>query len=164
MTRIWHKQYDAGIPLEINPNEFSSINDVLETAFRKFSDRPAFHNMGTTLTYQEIDQLSLKFASYLQNELKLQKGDRVAMVIDNSPYFYYIDQALQKLGMVNISIYPTLTAEETAFVLTDSGSKVLFTGNHFLLKIFLACGVETSYRPETTLTPYGVSSKRIPCK
>ncbi|MCC7297806.1 MAG: long-chain fatty acid--CoA ligase [Bacteroidia bacterium] len=69
-------------------------------------------------------------------ELGLQKGDRVALVMENCPEFYCIDQALQKLGMVNVSIYPTLTAEETAFILNDSGAKMLFVGNHFLLKKF----------------------------
>lgn len=64
----------------------------------------------------------------------LVKGDRVAMILENCPEFYCIDQALQKLGCVNVSIYPTLTPDETAFVLNDSGSRILFVGNHFLLK------------------------------
>ena len=66
MTKIWHKGYDAGVPYEINPNEYSSINDVLEVGFTKFKHLPAFHNMGTTLTYDQIEALSRKFASYLQ--------------------------------------------------------------------------------------------------
>lgn len=87
-------------------------------------------------TYQQIIDFADNIGSYLL-ELGLQKGDRVALVMENCPEFYCIDQALQKLGMVNISIYPTLTAEETAFILNDSGSKVLFVGNQFLLKKFL---------------------------
>lgn len=66
----------------------------------------------------------------------LQKGDRVALILENSPEFYCIDQALQKLGIINVSIYPTLTADETAFILNDSGARVLFVGNPFLLKKF----------------------------
>jgi long-chain acyl-CoA synthetase len=80
---------------------------------------------------QTIDNLTAWFISK-----GLQKGDRVAMILENCPEFYCIDQALQKLGCVNVSIYPTLTPDETAFVLNDSGSRILFVGNHFLLKKF----------------------------
>ncbi len=66
----------------------------------------------------------------------LQKGDRVALILENSPEFYCIDQSLQKLGIINVSIYPTLTAEETAFILNDSEARILFVGNPFLLKKF----------------------------
>ena len=66
----------------------------------------------------------------------LQKGDRVSLIMDNSPEFYCIDQSLQKLGLINVSIYPTLTPDETAFILNDSGAKILIVGNHFLLKKF----------------------------
>lgn len=66
----------------------------------------------------------------------LEKGDRVALCMDNCPEYYSIDQSLQKMGLVNVSIYTTLTAEETAFILNDSGAKLLFTGNAFLLKKF----------------------------
>jgi len=83
MTKIWHKAYDAGVPFEINPSEYSSINDMLEIGFKKFKTNPAFHNMGTTLSYEDIELQSRKFASYLQNDLHLQKGDRVALMMPN---------------------------------------------------------------------------------
>ena len=69
-------------------------------------------------------------------ELGLQKGDRVAILMENNPEYYCIDQALQKLGLVNVSIYSTLTPEETQFIINDSGAKVLFIGNHFSIKKF----------------------------
>lgn len=74
-------------------------------------------------------------ASFFINQ-GLQKGDRVAIMLENCPQYYFIDQAIQKLGLVNVSIYPTLTPEETAFILNDSGSKLIFAGNAFLLKKF----------------------------
>lgn len=74
MSKIWHKHYDAGVPSEINTDEYSSINDVIEVGFQKFKSNPAFHNMGTTLSYQDIEVMSRKFASYLQNDLKLKKA------------------------------------------------------------------------------------------
>ncbi len=67
-------------------------------------------------------------------ECSLVKGDRVAIMLENCPEYYILDQALQKLGLVNVSIYPTLTPEETRFIINDSGSKLVFVGNPFLLK------------------------------
>jgi len=86
-------------------------------------------------TYQDVMDAVAQIGSWLM-ELGLEKGDRVAMVLDNCPEYYFIDQTLQKLGLINVSIYPTLTHEETAYILNDSESKVLFVGNAFLLKKF----------------------------
>jgi long-chain acyl-CoA synthetase len=87
------------------------------------------------ITYQKtkeyIDALSALFTSF-----GWERGDRVAIIHENSPEFIYFDQALMKLGLVNVSIYPTLTAEETAYILNDSGSKGLLLGSKFLLKKF----------------------------
>ncbi|HXH73601.1 MAG TPA: AMP-binding protein [Bacteriovoracaceae bacterium] len=125
MTKIWHKQYDAGVPVEINPNEFSSINDVLESGFRKFSDKPAFHNMGTTLSYQDIELLSRKFASFLQNELKLVKGDRVALMMPNILQYPVALFGVLRAGMVAVNVNPLYTARELEHQLKDSGAKAI---------------------------------------
>jgi len=65
MEKIWLKSYEEGVPSTINPNEFSSIAAILEHAFRKFPNNPAFHNMGKTYTFREIEKLSENFASFL---------------------------------------------------------------------------------------------------
>ena len=83
MTKVWHKNYDPGVPQSIDVNEFKNITEILEYGFAKFTSRPAFHNMGTTLTFGQIDVLSRRFASYLQNDLGLKKGDRVAIMMPN---------------------------------------------------------------------------------
>ena len=69
--KIWQKAYDTGVPQNINPAEYSSINEVIEIGFTKFKNNPAFHNMGTTLTYAEIDLLkktSSKCAQHLYQD------------------------------------------------------------------------------------------------
>src|SRR3546814_4914032 len=63
VERPWLAQYPAGIPAQIDADEFSSIPAVLEGSIRKFRDRPAFTNMGKTLTYAQIDELSRQFAA-----------------------------------------------------------------------------------------------------
>ncbi|MEK6624420.1 MAG: long-chain-fatty-acid--CoA ligase, partial [Bdellovibrionota bacterium] len=77
MENIWVKNYEKGVPAEINPLEYNNIAHILDDVFKRFSGQPSFHNMGTTLTYDQLRVASLKFASYLQNELKLEKGSRV---------------------------------------------------------------------------------------
>jgi long-chain acyl-CoA synthetase len=105
------------------------------------------HNPDHTYLIQKIEGNWKEFSyRYLLNEIDkvtaffmqngLQHGDRVAIMLENCPEYYIIDQSLQKLGLVNVSIYPTLTPEETKFIINDSGSRMLFVGNPFLLKKF----------------------------
>jgi long-chain acyl-CoA synthetase len=125
MTKIWHKGYDAGVPYEINPNEYSSINDVLEVGFTKFKNLPAFHNMGTTLTYAQIDVLSQKFASYLQNDLHLQKGDRVAIMMPNILQYPIALFGVLRAGLIAVNVNPLYTPRELEHQLKDAGCKAI---------------------------------------
>jgi long-chain acyl-CoA synthetase len=125
MTKIWHKGYDAGVPYEINPNEYSSINDVLEVGFTKFKNLPAFHNMGTTLTYDQIEVLSRKFASYLQNDLHLQKGDRVAIMMPNILQYPIALFGVLRAGMIAVNVNPLYTPRELEHQLKDAGCKAI---------------------------------------
>jgi long-chain acyl-CoA synthetase len=125
MTKIWHKGYDAGVPYEINPNEYSSINDVLEVGFTKFKNLPAFHNMGTTLSYAQIDILSQKFASYLQNDLHLQKGDRVAIMMPNILQYPIALFGVLRAGLIAVNVNPLYTPRELEHQLKDAGCKAI---------------------------------------
>ncbi len=140
MTKIWHKSYDAGVPFDINPNEYSSINDVIEVGFTKFKNLPAFHNMGTTLSYEEIDRLSLKFASYLQNDLHLQKGDRVALMMPNILQYPIALFGVLRAGLVAVNVNPLYTPRELEHQLKDSGAKaiVIFANSANVLEKILA--------------------------
>lgn len=138
MTKIWHKGYDAGVPYEINPGEYSSINEMLEVGFRKFSSRPAFHNMGTTLSYEQIDLQSRKFASYLQNDLHLQKGDRVALMMPNILQYPVALFGVLRAGMIAVNVNPLYTPRELEHQLKDADVKaiVIFANSaHVLEKI-----------------------------
>ena len=138
MTKIWHKAYDAGVPFEINPNEYSSINDMLEIGFKKFKTLPAFHCMGTTLTYEEIDHLSQKFASYLQNDLHLKKGDRLAIMMPNILQYPIALFGALRAGLIAVNVNPLYTARELEHQLKDADVKaiVIFANSaHVLEKI-----------------------------
>lgn len=82
MEKIWLKSYDEGISSEIDMSKYSSIPDIMDSSYRRFAEKPAFHNMGKTITYSELKTLSAKFGS-LQNQLRLSPGDKVALMMPN---------------------------------------------------------------------------------
>ena len=146
MTKIWHKGYDAGVPYEINPNEYSSINDVLDVGFTKFRTLAAFHNMGTTLSYGEVDILSKKFASYLQNDVQLQKGDRVALMMPNILQYPIALFGILRAGLIAVNVNPLYTPRELEHQLKDAGCKaiVIYANSASVLeKIIAATPVKT---------------------
>lgn len=138
MSKTWYKAYDAGVPHEINPDEYSSINEMLEITFEKFAKHPAFSNMGTTLSYQEIERLSRKFASFLQNDLKLKRGDRVALMMPNILQYPVALFGILRAGMIAVNVNPLYTARELEHQLKDAdvSAIVLFANSaHVLEKV-----------------------------
>ncbi|MFG1500912.1 long-chain-fatty-acid--CoA ligase [Halobacteriovorax sp. XZX-3] len=125
MTKPWLKHYQNGVAEEINPELYPSIPALLDESFTKFANKPSFHCMGKTLTYKEIDHLSKKFASYLQNDLGLKKGDRVAIMMPNILQYPVALFGILRAGMVCVNVNPLYTARELEHQLTDSQSKVI---------------------------------------
>ncbi|MDD0851483.1 long-chain-fatty-acid--CoA ligase [Halobacteriovorax sp. GB3] len=121
MERVWFEHYQQGVAKEINPDQYQSIPEILEKCFTKFKTKPAFHNMGKTLTYGELDLLSKKFASYLQNDLGLKKGDRVAMMMPNILQYPIALFGILRAGMVAVNVNPLYTARELEHQLKDAG-------------------------------------------
>lgn len=78
---------------------------------------------------EKIDAVSAWFL-----EMGIQKGDRLGLIIENGPDYVYYDQALQQIGAVNTSIYPTLSEAEIEYILNDSAAKTILVGNPFLLR------------------------------
>ena len=76
--RPWLQNYPQGVPAEIDPDEYRSISAVFAASVSRYGDRPAYRNMGKTLTYGELYELSGVFAAYLQNHTDLKAGDRIA--------------------------------------------------------------------------------------
>ncbi|MCA0392978.1 MAG: long-chain fatty acid--CoA ligase [Proteobacteria bacterium] len=130
-ARPWLAQYPAGVPAEIDINEFSSIPAVLESAIRQFGDRPAFTNMGKALTYSEVDQLSRQFAAYLLGELKLKKGDRVAIMMPNCLQYPIATFGVLRAGLTVVNVNPMYTARELKHQLVDSGASVILVLDNF---------------------------------
>ena len=125
MEKLWHKSYQPGVPTMIDEKQFSSLPDFLEQTFQKFATKPAFHNMGKTLSYAEIDRLSNQFACYLQNDLKLSRGDRVAIMMPNLLQYPIALFGALRAGMIVVNCNPLYTPRELEHQLKDSGSKAI---------------------------------------
>lgn len=125
MSHAWFSSYEQGVPHEININEYKSIPDILEQSFVKFTDRPSFHCMGKTFTFTEIDYLSKKFSSYLQNDLGLEKGARVALMMPNILQYPIALFGVLRAGMVAVNINPLYTERELEHQLKDSQSQAI---------------------------------------
>ncbi|WP_202841891.1 long-chain fatty acid--CoA ligase [Luteimonas saliphila] len=129
--RPWLAQYPAGVPHQIDVDEFASIPAVLEQSIRQFGDRPAFTNMGKALTYAEIDRLSRQFAAYLLGELKLKKGDRVAIMMPNCLQYPIATFGVLRAGLTVVNVNPMYTARELRHQLVDSGTSVILVLDNF---------------------------------
>lgn len=123
--RPWFAHYESGVPHEINADAFSSITEILDNSFKKFATRPAFHCMGTTFTFEQIDLYSRRFASYLQNQLGLKKGARVAIMMPNILQYPIALFGILRAGMIVVNVNPLYTARELEHQLNDSGSETI---------------------------------------
>jgi long-chain acyl-CoA synthetase len=131
IERPWLASYPAGVPEQIDADEFPSIPAVLDQAIRNYSDRPAFSNMGKTITYGELDTLSNQFASYLINELKLKRGDRVAIMMPNCLQYPIATFGILRAGLTVVNTNPMYTARELRHQLVDSGTSAILVMDNF---------------------------------
>ncbi len=129
--RPWLAQYPAGVPSHIDVDEYPSIVSVLETAIANFRDRPAFSNLGKTLTYGEVDRLSAQFAAYLLGELKLKKGDRVAIMMPNCLQYPIATFGILRAGLTVVNTNPMYTPRELRHQLVDSGASAILVLDNF---------------------------------
>jgi long-chain acyl-CoA synthetase len=129
--RPWLQSYPAGVPAEIDINEFKSVAAVFDASVAKFRDRPAYSNFGKTITYGEADALVTQFAAYLLGELKLKKGDRVALMMPNCLQYPVATFGVLRAGLTVVNVNPLYTARELKHQLVDSGASVLVVVDNF---------------------------------
>ena len=124
MEHIWLKNYQPGVPptIEDQMGKYHSIGDVLEESFKKYPDHNAFHCMGRSLTYDQIDIMCQQFASYLQNDLGLKKGDRIALMMPNILQYPVALFGVLRAGMIVVNVNPLYTPRELEHQLKDSGA------------------------------------------
>jgi len=131
MDRIWLKNYPEGIPADIDPDQFSSIPALLERVFEKFADRPAYHNLGRTLSYAELDRLSRDFAAFLQGLPGMGRGERVAIMSPNLLQYPVVLFGILRAGMTVVNVNPLYTPRELEHQLRDSGARAIVIVENF---------------------------------
>jgi len=130
MEKIWLDSYGHGVPAEIDMNEYTSLNDVLAKSCRKFADRPAFQNLGATITYADLDRLSRDFAAWLQSR-GLRKGSRVALMMPNLLQYPIALFGVLRAGMIVVNVNPLYTPRELEHQLKDSGAEAIVILENF---------------------------------
>ena len=125
MNKPWLKNYPPGVTDEINLASYKSILSLIEEACTKFKNRPAFTNMGVSFSFGELDEKSDHFASFLQNELRLEKGDRIAIQMPNTLQFPIALVGALKAGLVVVNTNPLYTPFEMQHQFKDSGAKAV---------------------------------------
>jgi long-chain acyl-CoA synthetase len=132
VKKPWLAAYAQGIPETIPTPVHKSVRDMFEFAFREFAERPAFTNMGTTLTFRELDRLSMQFACYLQRDLGLLKGERVAIMLPNVLQYPVALCGIFRAGLVVVNVNPLYTGRELKHQLTDSGARCIIILENFV--------------------------------
>ena len=121
----WLRFYPEGVPHEINPDAYPSLAALMDEAFNRFANRPAYFCMGKQITFAEVDQLSRQFASFLQNDLKLQKGDRIAIQMPNTLQYPIAMFGALRAGLAVVNTNPLYTPREMQHQFKDSGTKAI---------------------------------------
>lgn len=135
MEKIWLKNYQAGVPAEIDVNSYKSVAEVFEKSAAKFADRPAFANMDKIITYRELDKLTRDFGAYLQNKLGLKKGDRVAVMMPNLLQYPIAVFGILRAGLTVVNVNPLYTPRELEHQLKDSGAETIVILENFAITL-----------------------------
>ncbi|QMW02630.1 AMP-binding protein [Spirosoma foliorum] len=121
----WRRFYPKGVPYEINPDAYTSLGALLEEGCHRFADRPAYACLGKQITFGELDKLSAQFASFLQNDLGLQKGDRLAIQMPNTLQYPVAMFGALRAGLAVVNTNPLYTPREMQHQFKDSGAKAI---------------------------------------
>ncbi|MCG6889613.1 MAG: AMP-binding protein [Gammaproteobacteria bacterium] len=131
IEKVWLKSYPPGIPEEVDLDAYTSVTDVFEQAIRRFGNSPCFANMGTTLTYDEMDRYTDQLASYLQNLPGMTRGDRVAVMMPNVLQNPIAIFAILRAGFTVVNTNPLYTPRELRHQLSDSGARAIIVMENF---------------------------------
>ena len=129
--KVWLQNYPSHIPAEITPSPFASIPELFDDITRQFGDKPAFHNLGHSISFTELDRLSRDFAGYLQTLPDLAKGDRVCIMLPNLLQYPVVLLGILRAGLIVVNVNPLYTARELEVLLKDSGAKAIIILENF---------------------------------
>lgn len=124
MDKRWFEQYQNGVPHEIDPSQYSSLVALFKESCTNYAEKIAYTNMGSTITFAELDELSRDFAAYLQ-QLKLKKGSRIAIMLPNVLQYPVALFGILRAGYVVVNTNPLYTTDEVVHQMNDSGAEAI---------------------------------------
>jgi long-chain acyl-CoA synthetase len=130
VDKRWFEQYQKGVPHEIDTNQYSSIVALFKESCSLFSKKISYTNMGSSITFSELDELSRNFAAYLQ-QLNLDKGTRVAIMLPNIMQYPIVLFGILRAGYVVVNTNPLYTPDELIHQMNDSGAEVIIALANF---------------------------------
>jgi long-chain acyl-CoA synthetase len=131
MERFWLPQYPPSVPADIDPFEIVSLKSLIEDACVRYADRIAYHSMGTSMTYRELDERSRAFGAWLQHTAGLSSGDRIAIMLPNLLQFPIAMFGALRAGLTVVNTNPLYTATELKHQLSDSGAAAVVVLENF---------------------------------
>ncbi|TFH46579.1 MAG: long-chain-fatty-acid--CoA ligase, partial [Lysobacterales bacterium] len=131
MDRFWLNSYPQGVPARIDADHFASLVELFQDSVERFGERPAFANMGRTLSFRELDALSRDFAGFLQSRLGLERGDRLAIMLPNLLQYPIALFGALRAGLTIVNVNPLYTPRELRHQLSDSGTTTIVILENF---------------------------------
>ncbi len=130
MDRFWLKNYPPGVPHDIDTEQYKSLTDLMEQAFRAHGDNPFSVCMNRWMSYKQLDSLSSALGAWLQNK-GLEPGSRVAIMLPNLPQFAVTMAAILRAGYTCVNVNPLYTPRELEHQLKDSGASAIVILENF---------------------------------
>lgn len=130
MDKIWLKSYPPGVPAEVRFDQFASIGELVDSCTKKYADRPAYTNMGKTLTFGDLDRMSRNFGAWLHAKGYV-KGSRVAIMMPNVLQYPVVVFGALRAGCIVVNCNPLYTPRELEHQLRDSGAEVIVILENF---------------------------------
>ena len=125
MEKVWLKSYPPGVPADIDPERYSSLKALIEEACQIHGARPAFSNFGRSISYRQLEAMSRAFGAWLQKEARLERGDRIALMMPNVLQYPIALYGALRAGLVVVNTNPLYTHRELEHQLKDSGAKAI---------------------------------------
>lgn len=127
----WFKFYPKGIPHEINPDKYRTLVDMFGESFHKYGDLCAYENIGSRISFRQLDKLSLNFAKFLQHKLNLKQGDRIAIQMPNLMQYPVALIGALRAGLIIVNTNPLYTSREMEHQFKDSGVRAIVILENF---------------------------------
>ncbi len=127
----WLNFYPEGIPAEINPDLYGNLPEMFEECFRKYGDLTAYENIGSSISFIQLDKLSRNFAGFLQGRLGLKKGDRIAIQMPNLMQYPVALIGALRAGLIVVNTNPLYTPREMEYQFRDAEVETLVILSNF---------------------------------